>query len=253
MRVHLGVKWMSRDELDPWAGDSVRKSGGQGTTNYIIQTFDMSGGYVLSHVQELIDIVRADLQLTPGVECKQQSNSTMCLSSQDLKPRIGILNRRSNFGRSITNVEEIIKGISEIPNISLSVSPVEYFEGQDFRRQVEFFNNIDILISPHGAQLTGLPFMASKPCSQLLELFPRGYSIPNFFGSLAVNAKVGYSYLYLSNNKPEVEQAQDLGDRIAARAVNLCPDPSFVKSSIESLVRDWRDCCAMHDHEQSIP
>lgn len=250
MRIHRGVRWMSRDELDAWVNDTMKESGGQGTKSYTVQTFDISGGYILSHVRDLIDVVRADLHNVPAAGYNQQSNTTMCLS-QEFKPRIGILNRRSNFGRSITNVNELIEGISDIPNISLSVAPVEYFEGQDFQHQVEFFHDIDILISPHGAQLTGLPFMASKPCSQLLELFPQRYSIPNFFGSLAVNAQVGYSYLYLSGNNPEAEQAQDLGDRIAARAVNLCPMPSVIKSSIESLVQDWRECCATQ--KQSDP
>mmetsp|Transcript_62296 Transcript_62296/g.69729 ORF Transcript_62296/g.69729 Transcript_62296/m.69729 type:complete len:186 (+) Transcript_62296:170-727(+) len=69
---------------------------------------------------------------------------------------------------------------------------------------------MDIVVSPHGAQLTGLPFLAgggtttttnnnkhnNKTCPKLLEIFPPGYFLPDYFGSLAHESGIGYSYIY---------------------------------------------------------
>lgn len=240
MRAQLGVKVMCRDELDIWVNESQNDRGTGTTSRYTVQSFHISGGYVLSNVQNLSDLARADLQL-PSTQVTRQNNQTISFCPM-VKPRIGILNRRRNAGRSISNEEQVVRTISEMATISVSLAPVEYFEGRSFRDQVEFFNGVDILISPHGAQLTGIPFMTNKPCSQLLELFPKGYFIPSFFGSLAVNAQVGYSYLYLSDNNPEVEQAQDLRERVSVRSMNICPDLALIASSVQSLVQDWCHC-----------
>merc|ERR1711884_71820 len=69
--------------------------------------------------------------------------------------------------------------------------------------QVEFFRNADIVISGHGAGLTGLPFMAngletpdSKSCKQILEFYPKGYALPYYFGSLAIQSGIGHNYVY---------------------------------------------------------
>jgi hypothetical protein len=160
------------------------------------------------------------------------------------RPRVGILNRRGSVGRSVSNADHLIQILSDTvtKNGSASVSPIEYFEQKTFLEQVQFFGSIDILISPHGAQLTGIPFLANKPCTQLLELFPKAYALPNFFGSLARNSGVGYSYLYLSENPPEGEQAESLQERIRARAQSLCPSPTLITTIVQELITDWHSC-----------
>jgi Glycosyltransferase 61 len=60
---------------------------------------------------------------------------------------------------------------------------VAHFETATFLEQVEFFANTDIVLSPHGAQLTGLAFLPR--CGHILEIFPPYYLYDNFFGSLA--------------------------------------------------------------------
>jgi len=44
-----------------------------------------------------------------------------------------------------------------------------------------------VIISPHGAQLTNLIF--ARPCTVVVELYPRHYFMPGFYLSLA--AQVG--------------------------------------------------------------
>jgi Glycosyltransferase 61 len=249
METQGGLQLMSRDELNLWVDEKkeTQKDGNHGGTGrYSVQSFQIPGGFVLSNPQNLTDLVRADLQLA-SPEVKSPTNDTLGVS-KEVQPRIGVLNRKSNSGRSIANVDQLVKSISEMmANMSVSIAPVVvYFEGKSFRDQVEFFNGVDILISPHGAQLTGLPFMAGKRCSHLLELFPRGYSIPTFFGSLAVNAQVRYSYLYLSDQPPDhaEEQARDRRERIAARSIQLCPPSALIAECVLTLVQDWCHCRA---------
>ena len=53
---------------------------------------------------------------------------------------------------------------------------LRYFENSTFQEQVDFYSQLDVAVSPHGAQLTGIMFMT--PCSAVLELFPDKYYMP---------------------------------------------------------------------------
>jgi hypothetical protein len=197
------------------------------TSNGIRTAIDVSGGYILTHAKELSNLLTGDES--------NQSTPFLCKSS----PRIGVLNRRKAVGRSIVNTQKLVQVMSTENGYNVSV---EYFEDKSFQEQVDFFSSVDILLAPHGAQLTGLAFLQST-CSQLLELFPKGYAIPSFYGSLATNAGIGYSHLYLSDRPWQTEQAESLSQRIQARAADLCPSPDEVSASIRSLVQAWEECC----------
>jgi hypothetical protein len=126
------------------------------------QSITISGGYILKHAKKLNQLVRKELNLP-------DDSSKSC--NQD-KPRISILNRRKSVGRSIINAE-ILSEMPSMKNLSRNDEVlVEYFEGLDFSEQVSFFQSTDILIAPHGAQLTGAAFL-DAPCSHLVELFPK--------------------------------------------------------------------------------
>ncbi len=62
-----------------------------------------------------------------------------------------------------------------------------YFENLTFKQQVALMQSTDIGITVHGAGETNIAFM--KPCSVIIEIFPNGFYIPNYFNSLAI--KVG--------------------------------------------------------------
>ncbi len=123
---------------------------------------------------------------------------------------------------------------------------MEYFEGRSFADQVEFFRRIDVLLSPHGAQNTGIPFMSNKKCSHFVELFPENYLLPTFYGSLARNAGIGYSYLYMSAKEGDAGLTNDdstLVDRAHARATNFCLAPGAIRDAMARVVVDWSACC----------
>ena len=219
--------------------------------NQTIVTIGIEGSYLLTHAQEFNRLVQKHYSFPNEDDDKE------CLA-----PRISILNRHKPKGRSIINaiplVDELNKDASLKDYDNTTIAPkvqLEYFEGKSFREQALVFHNTDILIAPHGAQLTGLPLLASSPatCSQLIELFPKEYGIPNFFGSLAIQSGIRYAFVYLSDQSLETEeQAPDLNQRIRARSTNLCPSIDYMVKIVQESIRDWQECCR-HRREQGNP
>jgi hypothetical protein len=155
-------------------------------------------------------------------------------------PRIGILNRKKTRRLKTVNVLAYELGQA----FPMSSVTIKEFESASFADQVDFYSSIDILISPHGAQLTGLPFMPN--CGGLVELTPKGYHIPYFFGSLAIVSGLGYGYVYMSggNETQETKVASATYEgRVKARKATLCPSSGKIVDAVRVLIEDWYQCC----------
>ena len=235
----------------------------------------VKGGYTIVHdVHNLRQVVRSHYSIQGlndfdhnGIDRVTSGNGDNRVKASPTRrePRIAILNRRKSVGRSILNAERLAEMLTKRlyntttadRNSKENIVPVMYFEGKSFQEQVSFFSNVDILISPHGAQLTGLPFMGPSsstiPCGDprsrtttsggaVLELFPKGYLIPDFFGSLATHSGLSYGYMYLSDgDNPSTEQAENLLNRINARSANLCPQMATVVEAVKRLAEEWKE------------
>jgi hypothetical protein len=171
-------------------------------------------------------------------------------ASEDF-PRIAILNRKWGEKRNLKNIVRLSKQLSrrlpENPDV-----PVMYFKNKTFLEQVDFFAKTDIVISPHGAQLTGIPFMPD--CGAVLELFPKGYYLPAFFGTLANVSNLNHAFLYLSevDGKSEYSKfAASKETRLEARGAELCPPVHSVVQAVEQLVKEWKQC-RMKQNEQLL-
>lgn len=216
----------------------------------------------------------------PATYSQQQRNKCMEV------PRIRILNRKRT--RSIFNTKEILDELVDLYNDMISKNnttnkpptnhktfpptppSVVFFEEATFQQQAEFFFSTDILVSVHGAQLTGISMMGLNPCAQILELFPSNYCLPNYFGTLAAQAGVHHSYMHfdaaggnggngnetteagiLSAGGGQQEQnctvSSTLEERVQARSANLCPSKNLLRSAVSELIHDWKKCC--HDHQ----
>lgn len=205
-------------------------------------------------------------------------------------PRIGILNRSNT--RTILNSDGLAKELSKLVYVyerNTTTTPlkvrsdvpvsVAYFEDKTFLEQVEFFRQTDILISGHGAQLTGLPFMANdvsesraKSCKYVMELYPKKYGLPYYFGTLAVQSLIGHSYVYYEDGFPHLEagkpplrnrevkrqplqglkpwdraNSQIKRERMQARNALFCPRPEDMVEYVSRLVHEWYKChgCGM--------
>lgn len=202
-----------------------------------IQTFNGIGNYSLRHADQLHHLVKEQFDL-------DDTNSDTC---KHPKPRIAILNRSEQNRRSILNALQLANR-TEIKELSRNnFVDVKCFEEASFIEQVTFFRSVDILISPHGAQLTGVAFM-NAPCSHVLELFTKSYVLPGFFGSLILESGKDYSYLYMSENPPHAEhQARNKKERRSARALQLCPSSDMMVDVIRKLVDEWRQCCNVRE------
>mmetsp|Transcript_14196 Transcript_14196/g.34471 ORF Transcript_14196/g.34471 Transcript_14196/m.34471 type:complete len:307 (-) Transcript_14196:1270-2190(-) len=221
LRLEILIKsWFEEAELS----DASRLS------EIKMESFHQIGGCSIRHTEYLNSITNLELRL------EDQSSKT-CAHS---RPRIAILNRASNYSRTILNSQLLSDKMKALSRDD--IVPVKYFEGLSFFEQVSFFRSVDILISPHGAQLTGLPFM-NAPCAHVVELFPKGYAIPEMFGTLAIESGKDYSYLYMSSNSSDMEQAKHRRERKRARSRNLCPSPNVMFETMRKRADEWRLCC----------
>jgi hypothetical protein len=198
-------------------------------------------GYIVqspTHLHEFRDATVQDL--FPGRVRLGCPTNTTTNRGDSASPRIGILNRRKT--RRLQTVDILVHELGQaFPMSSITITE---FESANFADQVDFFSSVDILISPHGAQLTGLPFMPN--CGGLVELFPKGYHIPNFFGSLAIASGLDYGYVYMSGgnatNEAKAMSATKPG-RAKARRINLCPESKNIVDAVRVLIDDWYQCC----------
>jgi hypothetical protein len=169
--------------------------------------------------------------------------------------RIGILDRKKT--RRLRNKGSVVRAIESEMQASLPSVQVRFlvgdFEDRTFPEQVEYMSSVDVLVSPHGAQLSGIPFLPN--CGRVVELFPTGYLVPNFYGSLAAASGIAHSYLYLGRGgassrgrRREILRAmKTLESRTAAREADLCPHPEALARSVVDAVREWLGCCQLGD------
>lgn len=193
--------------------------------------FEHGDGFAFASSRDTISLQKVLLQ--------QQSGCPI-----DRQPRIAILNRDQRYSkRSFLNANELAR---EITSRGLSTHvPIVYFENATFQEQIQFFHQFDIVLSPHGAQLTSMPFMPS--CGGVLEFFPRGYFMPFYFGSLARASGLHYMALYVSENDWEAETTlatKTVHSRFRARQSNLCPLVVDAVQAVTDMVGHWNQCCS---------
>ena len=154
--------------------------------------------------------------------------------------RIGVLDRLKT--RQLLNHYDIIISLQ-----NLTSTPIMYktFEGASYEEQIDFYSSVDILVTPHGAQLSAVPFMPS--CGCVLELLPKYYHYEFFFGPLTTSANLTSSYLYLSDGNATEETMLSQNNytfRKKTRSANLCPPINSIVKSVRTLIERWKSCCS---------
>jgi hypothetical protein len=94
----------------------------------------------------------------------------------------GIGSQQSKVSRNL-RVEDHLQN-----QLSHSGDSAIHFEQLTFRQQVALMHSLDVAITVHGAGETNIAFM--RPCSIVVEVFPHGFYIPDYFGSLAKQSGV---------------------------------------------------------------
>ncbi len=148
-------------------------------------------------------------------------------------PRIGIISRVDS--RRIKNAKAIAEELKMNYNLTNDV-PVVFFEGAIFRNQVGMMGSVDILITPHGAQETGVAFMPQ--CGGVLELLPDHYFFPRFYGTLATTVGLEHAYLYLAKN-----DSHRIVDTLQRDVSFLYPSVKSIQQGVDMLIERWQLCC----------
>jgi len=154
-------------------------------------------------------------------------------------PRIVLINRKGTRRlKGAHNTSMLLREELRLPY----TPPVVFFEGMTFEEQVNTFANSDILLSPHGAQLTSIPFMPR--CSSVIEVLPRGYDWNKFFGTLAALSGVNHSYIYLGKNPvKETKRLRSSIRDVGLRDVMLCAPAHPIIEAVKMQVDQWQRCC----------
>jgi Glycosyltransferase 61 len=193
-------------------------------------------------------------------------------------PRIGILNRAGS--RRLEQVNALVDRLGQdlrYHNHHHPTSPQQqqqqqpppprlmYFENASFAEQVQFFAETDILVSPHGAQLTGIPFMrignntttassssSCSSCRQVLEIFPPAYILPDFFGTLTVQSGLHHSYLYWDTViSSTVTDSSNNNNSTTSPPPTTAPPPPLVLPGTVRVHRTIHE--RIHDRQAPIP
>jgi hypothetical protein len=203
-------------------------------------------------------------------------------------PRIGILNRETT--RRILNVDELTINLSARYNnpsnpqqrrrqqqqrrrqlrttshgtistirsntnrnttASTGLNNIKVFtmEGKSFAEQVQAISDVDILIAPHGAALVNVIFLPK--CAGVLELNPKGFENPMFFGSLAAISNHAHATLYTGDREKYKEIRKWMRGNVrrdVARSRDLCPNVDMVLDAVSQLEEQWRACCQQQPH-----
>jgi hypothetical protein len=214
----------------------------------------------VEQAQAWANMVADFYQLTP-----QQGGMERCERSS---PRIGILNRAKS--RTIEHVDQLATALrSNINGTTNADIALHYFENASFVEQVQFFMDTDILISPHGAQLTGLPFLTTSSssetntCSQVMEIFSPRYVLTDFFGTLAAQSHIPHSYMYFEHEDDNdnltssvlpgtVRVSRTVTERIIDRQRSIQILVDDVVKAVKELVDDWHTCCRQQSQYQDL-
>lgn len=110
--------------------------------------------------------------------------------------RVGILDRAPPSGH-LLHAHDIAAALADALSSTVDVA---LFENATLAEQAAWMRDHDVVISPHGAQLTNLVFL--QPCAAILELSPAHYFVPGYFLTLALNAGA-LAYVGYPGDAPE--------------------------------------------------
>jgi len=208
--------------------------------NYTFDGLSFEGGYKMRSPGDF------DMMHEKGLSKLGVTPKAGCPAAGPPTPRITILNREQSSGRYMEDAIEL-KTLLE-KELDVAVNLVSSMDGKDFTEQVQLMADTDILISPHGAQLTSMPFLPK--CAHVYEIFPMGYLTPKFYGSLAASRALNYNYIYPGVSIEQEGEMQTEESRKAARAQNICLSSDALKEKIApgivEGVKGWKQCCGHH-------
>ena len=137
---------------------------------------------------------------------------------------------------------KLLNAMDARDNIAAAFPEHDVFEHHlngTLQEMIDFFPKVDVLVSPHGSQLTGIMFM--QRCSAVLEMFPHLYYVPTYFSSLARMFQLPHANWYVSHAAVPTGFL-DLKTRLANTNNNMCPSMDKLVSAVDELIQKRQDC-----------
>ena len=169
-------------------------------------------------------------------------NSYISSSNEVSLPLKVLIVTRKGHSRELIHANETATQLTLLLGQSIEVRVLPNPEGS-LQNQALEFHNADIIISPHGAQLTNLAFI--KPCTTVLELFPIQYYLA-FFQPYVLSADgvayEGYPFgrQPLYDSRPTRDAGA--GPRAGLRAPPVKASPESILRAFPALVLDHLSC-----------
>ena len=153
--------------------------------------------------------------------------------------RIGILNRETE--RSFLDERKLIAVLESVVNnlkVKLRITPIVslvHFVKQTIKEHATWMHTQDLIISPHGAGLTNAVFI--RPCTAVLELFPKHYFIPGYYQTL-IAAVHGVPFLAYPGIHPDDELSSNVehNARKIARSHNFNFSTATLKAFFQTAL-----------------
>jgi len=152
----------------------------------------------------------------------------------DERFRVTILNRDDSSQRQWFYGKDAYRAIDEMWGDVLDVEYVPGYNDYSFEEQAKHMHSTDVIISPHGAQLTNTVFI--RPCTVVLELLPSKFYHPKKTALVMEAGGVGY-YGYSHGGSPIAETCEQ--------------DPDTGKCLYDSWSK-WRDIRYLWASPESI-
>ncbi|GAX18230.1 hypothetical protein FisN_31Hu017 [Fistulifera solaris] len=158
--------------------------------------------------------------------------------------RVGILNRRPANGRSIENSRDIMDQLHRVFGDKIQVDQI-FFDLSTFQEQIAWFASHDIILTGHGAQETGMPFMPK--CGAILEIFPFDYFVPDYFAALSDSTHVRHYIVNNDRSRDPITETQTSSEhpksRYQAKQTRMCPATQTTLEYLLTAIREWDACC----------
>ncbi|KAL7495982.1 hypothetical protein ACHAWT_008310 [Skeletonema menzelii] len=158
------------------------------------------------------------------------------LTSRQAKERlkIAVVNRPAT--------RKLLNAMDARDNLAAAFPEHDVFEHHlngTLQEMIDLFPMVDVLVSPHGSQLTGMMFM--QKCSAVLEMFPHLYYTPLYFSSLARIFELTHANWYISHDDVPTGKLA-LKTRLENSVNNMCPSMDKLVSAVEELIHKRKDC-----------
>ena len=121
------------------------------------------------------------------------NNITTTSTGGEKKKRLVWLSRGKNQRRAISNEKYVYDSLKNvIPNLEYLKINSSILKQNPMVKQAEIFNNVDVLVSLHGAGLTNMLYMPKD--SLVVEIMPKGYAKDTYM-NFAKRLKLRYKRL----------------------------------------------------------